>query len=166
MRQQEQVPQDPNHENVIDISSDEENNVPDFDSEDEEDLDGEGSRFFQPSADVEAFNAKRAYSMLPVARSCSRRAVTQLQPVPSAKAPSRSTGQANSFHSRRGGRSARGGAWGGKRKGSGSGFKSKGKPYAAKKKAPTASTGAASHKRAPGQMKFEGGGGGFGMMPT
>ena len=60
MRQQEQVPQDPNHENVIDISSDEENNVPDFDSEDEEELDGEGSRFFQPSADVEAFNAKRA----------------------------------------------------------------------------------------------------------
>ena len=59
MRQQEHVPQDPNHENVIDISSGEENYAPDFESDDDDDLEGEGSRFFQTPADVEAFNARR-----------------------------------------------------------------------------------------------------------
>ena len=58
-QQREERPQDPNHETVINIiSSDDENYPPDIESEDGDDLEEEGSRFFKPSADVEAFNAK------------------------------------------------------------------------------------------------------------
>ena len=62
-RDRNEQPLDPNHENVIDISSDDEENFPQFlESDDDEEVDGEGSRFFQPSADVAAFNARRAYT--------------------------------------------------------------------------------------------------------
>ena len=60
MRQREDRPQDPNHQNVIDISSDDDTN--DYDgSEDFEDADGqqdERSAYFRPPAEVEAFNAQ------------------------------------------------------------------------------------------------------------
>ena len=63
MQQQEDRPQDPNHQNVIDISSDDEygksDGLVEIDA-DEESL-GEPSRYF-PSHDVSAFNAQRRYS--------------------------------------------------------------------------------------------------------
>lgn len=60
MQQQEDCPQDPNHQNVIDISSDDE--YGNGDELDEFDLDeespGERSQYF-PANDVNAFNAQR-----------------------------------------------------------------------------------------------------------
>ena len=64
MQQQEDRPQDPNHQTVIDISSDDDADYGDFD-----DLGGqepsqeERSSYFQPSAAVNAFNAKRKFNM-------------------------------------------------------------------------------------------------------
>ena len=66
MQQQEDRPQDPNHVNVIDISSDDEfggaGDLDEFDA-DEESL-GESSRYF-PSDDVNAFNAQRKCHQTP-----------------------------------------------------------------------------------------------------
>ena len=59
MRQQEDRPQDPNHQNVIDISSDEGigcGDVGDFDEEDGSQE--EQSTYFKPPAEVDAFNAR------------------------------------------------------------------------------------------------------------
>lgn len=67
IQQQEDRPQDPNHQNVIDISSDDEfgdaDDLDEFDA-DEETL-GESSHYF-PSDDVNAFNAQRRLSQKPL----------------------------------------------------------------------------------------------------
>ena len=61
MQGEEDRPQDPNHQNIIELSSDDE-----FDNKHElDDLEGddesveERSHFFQPSPDVVALNARR-----------------------------------------------------------------------------------------------------------
>ena len=56
MRQQEDRPQDPNHQNVIDISSDEEFGHDEY--EDELGSQPERSSYFQADPEVEAFNAR------------------------------------------------------------------------------------------------------------
>lgn len=48
-------PQDPNHENVIDISSDDADEMDNFDDEASQ---GERSSYFRPLPEVEAFNAQ------------------------------------------------------------------------------------------------------------
>ena len=60
MRQQEDRPQDPNHQNVIDISSDDDANEYGGldDLGDVEHLQEERSAYFRPPAEVEAFNAQ------------------------------------------------------------------------------------------------------------
>ena len=60
MRQQEDRPQDPNHQNVIDISSDDDANEYGGldDLGDMEHLQEERSAYFRPPAEVEAFNAQ------------------------------------------------------------------------------------------------------------
>ena len=59
MRQQEDHPLDPNHQNVIDISSDEDySDDPDLDELGNDDLQEVQSAYFQATPDVEAFNAK------------------------------------------------------------------------------------------------------------
>ena len=59
MRREEDRPQDPNHQNIIELSSDDEvdnrNAVDDFGSDDSGE---ERSRFFKPSPDVIALNAR------------------------------------------------------------------------------------------------------------
>ena len=58
IQQQEDRPQDPNHENVINISSDEEyaDGAEDEDSGDEDDAEGQRSSYFQQPSEVAAFN--------------------------------------------------------------------------------------------------------------
>lgn len=59
MRQEEDHPLDPNHENVIDISSDKEyGDDEDLDELANDDSHEEHSAYFQAAPDVEAFNAK------------------------------------------------------------------------------------------------------------
>ena len=60
MRQEEDRPQDPNHQNVIDISSDDDANEYGGldDLGDMEQLQEERSAYFRPPAEVEAFNAQ------------------------------------------------------------------------------------------------------------
>ena len=60
MRDQEDRPQDPNHQNVIDISSDSESVYQDGldDSADEYGSQEQRSSYFKPPADVQAFNAR------------------------------------------------------------------------------------------------------------
>jgi hypothetical protein len=59
MRQQEDRPQDPNHENVINISSDDDFGSHVLDNfEDNDSAHGETSSYFQPSPAVRAFNAQ------------------------------------------------------------------------------------------------------------
>ena len=59
MRQQEDRPLDPNHQNVIDISSDEDySDDADLDELGNDDLPEMQSAYFQATPDVEAFNAK------------------------------------------------------------------------------------------------------------
>ena len=61
MRQEEDRPQDPNHQNIIELSSDEEvdekNELDDFEGDGESGE--ERSHFFQPPPDVIALNARR-----------------------------------------------------------------------------------------------------------
>lgn len=60
MQREEDRPQDPNHQNIIELSSDDE-----FDDKDElddlkdDESTGERSHFFQPSPEVIALNARR-----------------------------------------------------------------------------------------------------------
>ena len=60
MQREEERPQDPNHQNIIELSSDDEfhdqNGLDDFEGDD--DSADERSRFFQPSPDVVALNAR------------------------------------------------------------------------------------------------------------
>ena len=58
IQQKEDRPQDPNHENVINISSDEEyaDGAEFEDSSDEDDAVGQRSSYFQQSSEVAAFN--------------------------------------------------------------------------------------------------------------
>ena len=60
MRDQEDRPQDPNHQNVIDISSDNESVDQEVfeDSADEYGSQEQRSSYFKPPADVQAFNAR------------------------------------------------------------------------------------------------------------
>ena len=59
MRQQEDHPLDPNQQNVIDISSDEDySDDADLDELGNDDLQEVQSAYFQAAPDVEAFNAK------------------------------------------------------------------------------------------------------------
>lgn len=59
MRQQEDRPLDPNHQNVIDISSDEDHgDDADLDELANDDPHEEQSAYFQAAPEVEAFNAK------------------------------------------------------------------------------------------------------------
>ena len=60
MQRHEDRPQDPNHQNVIDISSDDEfgDDVDLDDLEGDDDSQVERSQYFQHPPDVEAFNAK------------------------------------------------------------------------------------------------------------
>ena len=61
MQQQEDRPQDPNHQNVIDISSDDEFRARDGYDDFEDDLGGsqlERSSYFQAPPEVDAFNAR------------------------------------------------------------------------------------------------------------
>ena len=66
MRQEEDRPQDPNHQNIIELSSDDEfddgNELDEFEGDDEPAE--ERSHFFKPSADVIALNAKRTSDSL------------------------------------------------------------------------------------------------------
>lgn len=65
MRQQEDHPLDPNHQNVIDISSDEDyNDDADLDELGNDDWQEVQSAYFQATPDVEAFNAKCIASLL------------------------------------------------------------------------------------------------------
>ena len=61
MREREDRPQDPNHQNIIELSSDDEfddgKNFDDF--EDNDESAEERSHFFKPSPDVIALNARR-----------------------------------------------------------------------------------------------------------
>ena len=65
MRDQEDRPQDPNHQNVIDISSDNESihqqaldeSVDEYGSQEQR------SSYFKPPADVQAFNARCMFSL-------------------------------------------------------------------------------------------------------
>ena len=61
MQRQEDRPQDPNHQNVIDISSDDDfGDDGDIDElGGDEDSQGERSHYFQHPPDVEAFNVRR-----------------------------------------------------------------------------------------------------------
>ena len=67
MQQQEDHPQDPNHQNVINISSDEEygddGEAEDF-GEDDDDSEGQRSLYFQQPSDVAAFNRQCEYAFL------------------------------------------------------------------------------------------------------
>ena len=60
MQQEEDRPQDPNHQNIIELSSDDEfddgDNLDDFEGDDESAE--ERSHFFKPSPDVVALNAR------------------------------------------------------------------------------------------------------------
>ncbi len=60
MQREEDRPQDPNHQNIIELSSDDEyddgNEIDDFDGND--DLGEERSHFFMPSPDVIALNER------------------------------------------------------------------------------------------------------------
>lgn len=58
IQQQEDRPQDPNHQNVIDISSDEEyvDDAEVEDSGDDDAVEGQRSSYFQQSSEVAAFN--------------------------------------------------------------------------------------------------------------
>ena len=60
MQREEDRPQDPNHQNIIELSSDDEfddkNGLDDFDGDDESAE--ERSHFFQPPPDVVALNAR------------------------------------------------------------------------------------------------------------
>lgn len=60
MQQREDRPQDPNHQNVIDISSDDEyEDAGELDDlEDDDAFRGERSAYFQQAPEVEAFNAR------------------------------------------------------------------------------------------------------------
>lgn len=68
MQRQEDRPRDPNHQNVIDISSESDyggdEDLSDFDA-DEESLE-ERSQYFHTSAAVDAFNARRMESLTPL----------------------------------------------------------------------------------------------------
>ena len=66
LQQQEDRVQDPNHENVINISDDEESGDYDLDAFDDEGPQKERSTYF-PGPDVEAFNAQCKY-ILPQTR--------------------------------------------------------------------------------------------------
>ncbi|MCJ1316389.1 ATP-dependent DNA helicase sgs1 [Xylographa vitiligo] len=159
MRDEEDRPYDPNHQHVVIISDDEENvEVRDFD-----DLEGEfasqeeRSAYFEPQAEVEAFNAELA----------------QIQTF-------RPTSQAPQDH--RGGKGARGGSRGGSRgaykgwyksnrKSSGGSNKAKASIDGVKKKASGSRSngggfggGAGSTKGGYNTSGF--GEGGIGMMPT
>ena len=69
MRQQEDHPLDPNHQNVIDISSDEDySDDADLDELGNDDLQEVQSAYFQITPDVEAFNAKCITSLFYSAR--------------------------------------------------------------------------------------------------
>ena len=66
MEREEDRPQDPNHQNIIELSSDDDvddkNESDDFDGDDESAE--ERSHFFQPPPDVVALNARRKWDPL------------------------------------------------------------------------------------------------------
>ena len=80
MRQQEDCPKDPNHETAVYVISDDEDeqqDLHDFVAEDER---GESSTYFQPSPEVEAFNARRKIRITVSSRSSANKSiVSQLQ---------------------------------------------------------------------------------------
>ena len=65
MYEQEDRPQDPNHQNVIDISSDEDvyRRIGGGDFDEQEASQEERSAYFEASADVRAFNAQRTFQI-------------------------------------------------------------------------------------------------------
>lgn len=69
MQQHEDRPRDPNHLNVVEISSDDEygdgGDLDDLDADEDSQEESRQSRYFLPSADpeVDAFNARSAYLM-------------------------------------------------------------------------------------------------------
>lgn len=67
MQREEDRPQDPNHQNIIELSSDDEfedgNEIDDFDGNDESGE--ERSHFFKPSPDVIALNERSKSNGLP-----------------------------------------------------------------------------------------------------
>lgn len=68
MRQQEDRPQDPNHQNVIEISSDDEfADDGEFDDFEEKSSQEVRSSYFQTAPEVDAFNARCKWSRSPLA---------------------------------------------------------------------------------------------------
>jgi len=160
--QYENRPRDPNHQNVIDLISDDE--AEDGDELDDFEVDDESqeqrSHFFQPAAEVDSFNAT-LQSLAPAAPSA--RAQSARAQSTSADSKGRSGGK--------GGRSTfkgRGGYSKGRRKASGG--SSKGKAPASITKSKSMSSGSSGSSFGLGAPKRGDGGGGFanggiGMMP-
>ncbi|KAK4695781.1 bloom syndrome protein, partial [Lecanoromycetidae sp. Uapishka_2] len=163
-QQYEDRPQDPNHQIYIDlISDDEAGNGNEFDDDDveiDEESQGEISKFFQPSIEVDNFNAT-------------------LQSLASAAPSSRAQSASNDFRGRggtRGGKSTyygRGAYSRGKGRRKASGGSSKGKtPGGVNKSKSTSSRSSGSSfgqgpsNRGGSGVGFGRGGGGIGMMPT
>jgi len=159
----EDRPHAPNHENVIDlVSEDDEDEYGDFDMDDDDDEDSEQeerSTYF-PSADVAAFNAKFSASQ----------AASKAMPPPPPKASS--SGRGGAFGGSRGRGS--GGSRGGYRKASGGYSKGRGsggvtKKTTTKKRASSKGAGFSGNSFAGPSYGSGGGGsggGGIGMMPV
>ena len=80
MGQQEDCPKDPNHETVIHIISDDEDEQQDFHDSGGEDEPGESSAYFLPPPEVEAFNARcRSKAMVPVWKIADKSIVSQIE---------------------------------------------------------------------------------------
>lgn len=169
MQGEEDGPQDPNHQNIIVLSSDDEfddgNELDDFEGDDESA--GERSHFFKPSPEVIAMNARSKSNALPEDQSSDQFLVSQLAPAPPA-----ARAQSYDNSKSRDGRSARGnfrGRWKGKRKVSGDTGKGKASAGVTKRKSTSSrSSGSSFGGGAAKRGAFRGGqgGGGIGMMPT
>ena len=148
MQQSEDRPQDPNHQNVVLISSDEEDdgNAGQTEDFDDDDSPEERSAYFEPEADVAAFNAQFSQ-------------VQMQPPVPRAKSKAHDSVRSDSGRSGRGRWKAGRGGWrGAGRKPSGSGTRGKG--ITNKKSTSSRSSGSGSFVTAPSRR-----GNGIGMMP-
>lgn len=163
MQQKEDRTEDPNHQNVINISDDDEFGNADMDDFDDQGSPRESSTYFA-SREVQNFNAqcKPAASCMQIPR-LKAIAVSQLQPLQpfrAAPAISESKGK-KSGGNRRGGRGGhRGrGVFKGARKTSNSSSRAT-DPSGPSKKKPSFSKSTTSNSRPGG-----GGGGGIGMMP-
>ena len=158
MRQQEDCPKDPNHETVIHIISDDEDEQQGYHDSGGEDERGESSAYFHPSPEVEAFNARRT-SKTTISLKVSladKLTVSQTQSL-SVPSTARPQAKAQSYKPRdSGGRSQRGSHNGFKsslKASKGEAGKARSAPYAKK-------------KGASNRSSNSGGYGGIGAMPT